>query len=355
MERYEVVIRFFHEIGASREAEMYLRLFHKGEPNRFAVIEVAEDLSPFSINLLALNLAFLSSLDLYPVVVHASSEALNETLVTAINIQDGSAVGVTTLKIGEINRAIRNDSIPVVAAPGKLSDVVDGLVRKLRPRKIIRVTEAGGLRRKDGTMIEYLNLRLSEKPSHLRLARYESLLADLPPRSVVEITSASNLLRELFTQKGGGTLIKRGRELKVYDGFEGLSRDRLRGLIERSFGKRLARDYFKKPATTVIIDPDYKGIAIVKKIDGLFYLDKFAVRPDARGEGIAVDLWTILTDRHPKIFWRSRAGNSFNAWYAERATGMMKFPDWHVWWRGLSPRQAQKAVKVALATPLTVA
>ena len=70
MERYEILIRFFREIGAAREAEMYLRLFHREEPHRFAVIEVAEDLTAFSLHVLALHLAFLSSLDLYPVILH---------------------------------------------------------------------------------------------------------------------------------------------------------------------------------------------------------------------------------------------------------------------------------------------
>jgi len=75
MERYELIIRFFEEIGASREAEMYLKLFQKGEPQRFAVIELTSDISSLSLHILSLQLAFLSSLDLYPVIVHGVSLA----------------------------------------------------------------------------------------------------------------------------------------------------------------------------------------------------------------------------------------------------------------------------------------
>lgn len=401
MERYELVIRFFREIGAAREAEMYLKLFHKGEANRFAVIEVAEDLSPFSLNVLALHLAFLSSLDLYPVVVHGASAArpedgagmwkwlqdgsraswqgirdatlaMNETLISAINLHDGNAMGMTSgifsgdgkIRVASINRAIRSDAIPVVAAlsvvdrslrPVPLAAAVKSLVQHLKPRKIIRVCESGALTRADGSTIDYVNLKLDES-SGKALDYYRNLLEPLSHRSVVQVTSASNLPRELFTQKGGGTLIKLGRNLRVHDGLEGLSRQRLRKLIERSFGKKLRSNYFTqtKKMVSFIIDPDYKGVAIVREIDGLAYLDKFAVRPDARGEGIAVDLWTILLARHPKIFWRSRPTNPFNAWYFEKATGMAKFEEWYVWWKGMSPRQAQAAIKIALQVETTL-
>lgn len=446
MERYELLIRFFREIGAAREAEMYLRLFHKGEPHRFAVIEVAEDLTGFSLHLLALNLAFLSSLDLYPIVLHGvggsrgdgegesesplpepgmwkwltgreSAErpaatkaewqgardatlALNETLASTVNIQDGDASGLISgvfsgdpaagapgsaisVRVDKIRKIIRGDGIPIVAAltmpdrsstlrslsPLPIRAACRALVARLQPRKVIRVTEAGGLKRPDGSIIDYINLKaeaerlLSEEPSgeppldgtaRADLAYYRELLETLPHRSVVEITGASSLLRELFTQKGGGTLIKHGRALRVHESLSGLSRRRIRMLIERSFGKRLQRDYFNNrfhracPILTVIVDPDYKGVAIVRSMEGLAYLDKFAVRPDARGEGIAVDLWTILAERHPEFFWRSRPENPINAWYFEKADGMMKFPEWFVWWKGLSTRDAHRAVKLAL-------
>lgn len=443
MERYELVIRFLQEIGADREAAMYVRLFQKQEPSRFAVIEVGEDLSPVSLHLLAINLSYLCALDLFPVIVHGTCGgrarargtrargthatdvreerarllALNETLVTAITVQEGSAIGLIdgvftrpssarvvghrrhdvhrrhgglSVRRTSIHAAIRDDSIPVVAAlapaalaaadlassarqalvPVPLRTATAVLVERLRPSKVILLNEAGGLRQRDGDLISYINLRLdgerlsaSGKLSRAvaaELRRASTFLADLPPRTVLQVTSPSSLLRELFTQRGGGTLLKKGRALEVHEGLAGLSRSRMRKLIERSFGRKLARDYFGArrqrvaPIRSVIADPNYRGVAIVREIEDLAYLDKFAVRPEARGEGIAIDLWEMIVSRHPAFFWRSRPDNAINNWYFEHADGCVKYPEWWIWWKGLGEAAARRAVQIALALPSTL-
>jgi acetylglutamate kinase len=453
MERYELVIQFFREIGAAREAEMYFRLFQKGDPQRFAVIEVAEDLSGFSLNVLALHLAFLSSIDLYPVVVHGAGGAfaaqeieghgkkiqgdfwrwltgsgesaagatgaagaagaapdagkgiwqrardatlaLNETLTSAIILHDGAAQGILSgvflsapdgaiqVRPDAITRAIKRDEIPVVGAlsagEGRgaralqavpLRAATEALIRRLKPRKIIRLNEDGGVRALDGSILDYVNLKLDRdtlaesgalsEASARELDRYAELLSTLARRTVIEVTSSSSLLKELFTQKGHGTLIKQGRSLHVHDSFAGLSRTRLRALIERSFGKKLSRRYFTPrhektaPIRTVIVDPDYKGLAIIRGARGLDYLDKFAVRPEARGEGIAADLWTMILRNHPRFFWRSRPDNPINGWYFERATGVLKTDEWWIWWLGLTDREALRAARLAVEMPVTL-
>ncbi len=419
MERYELVIRFLQEIGAAREAAMYVRLFQKEEPSRFAVIEVGDDLAPVSLHILALNLSYLAALDLYPVVVHAGvatasrgrrartragrrdrALAVNETLITAIEVQDGTSEGVVTgvfsgpatapqVRLSRIRSAVSADAVPIVAAlsvphglrkkkrvrveemePIPLRAATLALVRRLKPRKIILLNEAGGLRRADGTLIDYVNLRMDRArlladgtlgdEARKELEESERFLAALAPRAMLQIASPASILRELFTQKGAGTLVKRGRQLVVHEGLAGISRDRIRALIERSFGRRLARDYFisraarRAPIQSLIVDPDYKGVAIVRSLEGLAYLDKFAVRPEARGEGIATDLWSILVERHPELFWRSRPDNPINGWYWEQADGCVKHPEWWLWWRGLSDSDARRAARLALALPATL-
>jgi len=435
MNHSELLERFFREVGAAREAEMYLRLFRKSEPNRFAVIEVHTDISAYSLHALALHLAFLAHLELYPVIVHgpglslgerdadrgleagsfwgefSRSErvrgqapgaqavrdmtlALNEGLASAAILHDADTEGLVgdvfqsvgprelKLRTAPITRAIGRGKIPVVAAlatepasrgvvPVPLQVATEALVAQLKPRKYIRICETGGLVRRDGGIENYVNLRLDgarlfasetlqpESAAQLRCVR--GFLERLSLRATVQITSATNLLRELFTQKGGGTLIKLGRDLQVHRDLKRLSRDRLRGLIERAFDRKLARDFFagsfndRHPIKSVIIDPDYKGVAIVRQVAGLCYLDKFAVRPEARGEGIAHDLWTVLLRRHPRLFWRSRRENPINAWYYERASGMLRQDHWVVWWAGLPLPQVRKAIKLATTIAPTLA
>ena len=431
MERYELIIRFFEEIGASREAEMYLKLFQKGEPQRFAVIELTSDISSLSLHILSLQLAFLSSLDLYPVIVHGVSLAdqkrkqgkfihwldgltkrkplperdeickasemtlaLNETLVSSLNVNDVEAAGLVGgifhrdendhihVHTAQISKSIRKDTLPIVAAmssqepickekinssPLRLFDATKALVEKLKPRKIIKIREFGSLRSSNNSPIEYVNLKLHKeqfmnsdmmlKEDKRIISESALLLERLPNRTIVEICSASNLLRELFTQKGAGTLIKAGRSIKIYDSLEDLSSVRLRALIQKAFGRSLIRSYFtkqKEKFKTIIVDPDYKGAVIVKEVEGLNYLDKFAVRPEARGEGIATDLWQMLLHHHDSFFWRSRPDNSINGWYFEKASGCVKTDKWFVFWRNLTEAEMNKAIELAQAIKPTL-
>jgi acetylglutamate synthase len=55
---------------------------------------------------------------------------------------------------------------------------------------------------------------------------------------MVEVTSPHNLLRELFTIKGGGTLLKQGPEIQLLKGFQGSDKKKLKHLLETCFGKK---------------------------------------------------------------------------------------------------------------------
>lgn len=418
-EAFDLVLGFLRGIGAEREAEMYLRLFRRGPRLSFAVVEIADDVTPVSLARLAIDLAFLSRLDLFPVVVHgagvprrrprrrgqltlfaapdrrarAAIEAVNETLAGAIDVAGGDAetiVGgiftvetdgpvpdappaVVDVRVGRLARAVGRDRIPVVAAIGAdasgnlhpipTDEAARALVARLKPKKYLRLAEAGGLRRADGTVIEYLNLALdAEAIARGRLVRREdrpvlaavrAVLAD-SARTTAQLTSPAGLLRELFTTKGAGTLVKTGAAIDHLKSFGEVNRPRLRRLVESSFGRRLARDYFRLPVRAIFLERAYRGVAVVRTLGRFAYLDKFAVRPEARGEGIGNDLWTLVRRRHPRLVWRSRAGNPLNAWYAARADGMARAGRWVVFWTGLATDEIPRAVRAAAAVPPTI-
>ena len=104
MENYELIIRFFQGIGAPKEANGYLRLFHKGDPSRFAVIKVGGKILQQSKDLLAFDLAYLSRLDLFPVVIHGGGPQIDVEL---------AARGIETRKIGGI-RATPKEAVEVI-------------------------------------------------------------------------------------------------------------------------------------------------------------------------------------------------------------------------------------------------
>jgi acetylglutamate kinase len=81
------------------------------------------------------------------------------------------------------------------------------------------------------------------------------------------------------------------------------------------------------------------------------YLTKFAVERQAQGEGIGGELWSLVTRDYPSFFWRSRPDNAITAWYAKQCDGLARFPEWHVFWRGLPIETIDPAVRFALAAP----
>ncbi|KAK6534635.1 Amino-acid acetyltransferase, mitochondrial [Arthrobotrys megalospora] len=123
---------------------------------------------------------------------------------------------------------------------------------------------------------------------------------------------------------------------------------RLVGLIEDSFGKKLDVDHYldriNKNVAGVIIAGDYDGGAIItweeahngRKVP---YLDKFAVARKAQGTGGVADVVFKAMVHGDSMFtkeliWRSRQNNPVNKWYFERAKGTYKLPDgkWTVFW-----------------------
>ena len=67
---------------------------------------------------------------------------------------------------------------------------------------------------------------------------------------------------------------------------------------------------------------------VLKGIDGLPYLDKFAVTPEAQGAGLGAAVWQALIQRCPMLYWRSRTANPLTRWYFEQADTAFREDKW---------------------------
>lgn len=240
------------------------------------------------------------------------------------------------------------------------------LALALRPHKVVFLNERGGLHDGSGTLLSAVNLcedwdALAADPSlpqetSRKLAAIASMLDELPATSSVSITSPDHLAKELFTHRGAGTLVRRGERVHVHTQFGSLDRDRLRALLEECFGRRLHAGYFESKAPyRIYLSESYRATAILTLEDGVPYLDKFAVTTEAQGEGIGGSLWNRLRKENPQLFWRSRAENPINGWYAQNADGLYKAGPWWVFWCGLSDFEAiRRCVERGLAMPATL-
>ncbi|WP_283255982.1 acetylglutamate kinase [Dyella humicola] len=263
---------------------------------------------------------------------------------------------VSRINLAPIEASLRAGSIPVIASMGETEEgqilnvnadfAANELVRVLQPYKIVFLTGTGGLLDDKGRIIDSINLstefeHLMAQPwinggMRLKIEQIADLLADLPLTSSVSITQPSELAKELFTHKGSGTLVRRGEKVRRFESWEGIDLERMRSLIESSFGRTLVPDYFERTKPfRIYVSENYRTAMILTMEDGLPYLDKFAVLDDAQGEGLGRAVWQVMREENPQMFWRSRHGNSVNHFYYAESDGCLKQPNWKVFWYGL--------------------
>ena len=264
---------------------------------------------------------------------------------------------VSRVNLAPIEASLRAGSMPVIAslgetAAGQIVNInadfaANELVQVLKPYKIIFLTGTGGLLGEDERIIDSINLSteydaLMREPwlhsgMRVKIGQIKDLLDKLPSSSSVSITKPAELAKELFTHKGSGTLIRRGERVHVHTGWSTLDLDRLRALIEASFRRTLAADYFERTRLyKAYVSENYRAALILTDESGLAYLDKFAVADDAQGEGLGRAAWQVMRGENPHLFWRSRHDNAINPFYYAESDGCYKEPKWKVYWYGLA-------------------
>lgn len=308
-----------------------------------------------------------------PVVYRANRrlvQALQDQDVPAQGIQHGvfecdyhdreqlGLVGkVLRVELEAIRDVVRAGALPVVAclgesAVGQVMNInADIAARELiwavRPHKIIFLTDTGGLLDESGRVISAISLRNDfeylrqqdwvHSGMLLKLEQIRQMLTGLPDSASVSITSVANLATELFTHRGAGTLIRNGEAVIESTRIDDEDRAALRSLLEQSFNRTLADGYFDGlPLECVMRSESNGAVAIVLRgVDGIPYLDKFAVTPEAQGAGLGAAVWTALSARCPKLYWRSRADNALTRWYFERADSSFSSDRWIAFSRGI--------------------
>ena len=330
---------FLDSIGRREEYEFYLGKFHSEHTACFALL--CPDLGSIEegAGVLAFDLQFLMRLELVPTLLLCNGQAERMQLLLA-----GEPIFVfQTLGAGDATEFIRKsraaEKVPVLVA----QDVsLDDALLKLVPavaRRIHFIRAAGGLKNIAGEPLPYVythkeNFQTVE-PLEYDFPRLAKRLLDERPGIHLSVTSPINLLREVFTVKGAGTVFRRGAEILRFDGLEGVDRARLIDLLETSFGKKLRSRACLDHVTQTYLEKDYRGAVLLEEHAEGQYLSKFAVGREARGEGLALELWREVCRHHEALFWRSAASNRFNSWYHRQAEGHHATGKWQIFWRGV--------------------
>jgi acetylglutamate kinase len=380
VETSDAVLRFLESIGRRSEAEFYLALFRAESKESFANLVISASVLRDGVDAVVLDLRFLRGLGLVPVVSvgFGSSGQAGAELVERFHRRldkadiPSRAYSTETPALAEaVTESARNGVIPIVAfTKGDPNDAVarfdalGDLSVALKTRKLIFVARRGGLRLRqgDGEMpivnlaTDYDTLVSKRLLSPTRLFLLEQsrrlLVERATHRMFIAITSPLSLLRELFTVRGAGTLIKRGSTILRKSGYAEVDTGRLETLLASSFGRELTPGFFERDMTEVYLEEGYRGAALLRHTDLGAYLCKFAVEREAQGEGIGRDIWQVVTGDHKTLFWRARPHNPIRAFYTHECDGMVRTEHWHVFWKGLPAERISDAVSTALAQPI---
>ena len=377
----EVVLTFLKSVGKRADAEFYLKLFRDLPRSEFAVIAVEASVVRYALGSLVEQLRFLTELGLYaPIVLGLfdpeqspeGAKMLTDALASAGVSVELSSTG-DSFATQKLRNTLDQTALPVVSVDSESGSTAESrfaalasLTRDLGSSKLVILRRHGGLvpqpasGQQSTEVISLVNLmsdetslipRLGSDDQRLVRLAAELLRAQDSSRFVVSLASPLNLLAELFTVRGAGTLIRRGSQIQRHKSYDTVDCARLRALLETSFNKTLGPELFARPPQSLYIEENYRAVAILESSPVAPFLTKYAVRRVAQGEGLARDLWDEMTREYPSVYWRARPGNPVQNWYLKLCDGMLRRDDWHVYWTNVDAHAIGTVVDAAIARP----
>lgn len=382
-----IVLTFLESVATRSESEFYVRLFRQLPKESFAVLAAESAVLRYALSSLVDQLRFLRDLGLFaPVVVGLFEPRSAERAALRLTERcEGMNPRIHDARqsdlVAEVAAELTTEQLPIISlakfGPKDADErfrVIGDLVSGLRSRKLVVLRRRGGIGPHGSGSIElgpghFLMMRGSGisivnvttdyeslKSSGLvaedgeLLEQLRTLLLRQDCRSTIAaVTSPLNLLTELFTAKGAGTLIKRGCTIERFERYEQVDLVKLRALLESSFERKLAPKFVARRPSSIYVEEHYLAAAIVEPGPCAPWLTKFAVERAAQGEGMGRDLWQAVVRDYPALCWRARATNPIAGWYATLCDGMMRTEKWIVYFRGISADQVPAVVQDALS------
>jgi hypothetical protein len=378
----EIIQRFLASVGAQADIDLYLKLHRAQSKESFAILAPNAQIVKSALDPVHFDLRILAGLGLLPVVLlglHEPKDAddqaarvydwlIEDEVPCAVVACAFDGAQVSSQTTAEIRDTLSRGALPLLSLERAKDATIDArfrllasLATTLETRKLVFLSRRPGLVIGAGPPPSVVSLAtdterllapgvLSRGQASL-LRQVKELLERVPQRLSVTVVNPLQLLRELFTVNGAGTLIRRGSRIDVRDGWDGVDQVRLGALFASAFERPVRPEFFAEPVARTFVEEAYRGAAIIQETAVAPYLTKFAVERPAQGEGLGSELWSLVTRDYPRVFWRSRPANAITPWYAKQCDGLARFPEWHVFWRGLPIDTIDPAVRFALAAP----
>jgi N-acetyl-gamma-glutamyl-phosphate reductase/acetylglutamate kinase len=179
----------------------------------------------------------------------------------------------------------------------------------------------------------------------LKLREIKELLDTLPRTSSVAIISTDMLQKELFTDAGAGTLIRRGYKLYKQDSVDAVGSTQLRQVFtERdpdvASGKKSVAEIFselKAAPHTIYGDEPFDVVAVVSHPQGETpVMTKFLPSRNGILNKIVDNVFDAIKKDHRRLFWTAKADDENRAWHFERADGSFTRAGRSLFWYGVA-------------------
>ncbi|KAH9476119.1 Protein ARG5,6, mitochondrial [Psilocybe cubensis] len=272
---------------------------------------------------------------------------------------------ITKVDKRPIEASIRAGALPILtslaeSADGQIlnvnADIAAGeLAKELEPMKIVFLNDKGGMfHGVTGEKLDVINLdeeydSLMKEPwvkygTKLKLREFKELLDHLPRSSSVAVISASSLQKELFTDSGAGTLIRRGYKLFKHNDIDGIGADRFRQVIHDRDPEVLAGfqsvtgvlNDLKKTPYTIYGDEPLDVLAVVSHPEGeVPVMTKLLPSRSGLLNNVLDNVFNAIKKDHRKLFWTAQAEDENRGWHFERADGSFTRAGKSLFWYGV--------------------
>ncbi|KAK4229576.1 Aspartate/glutamate/uridylate kinase [Podospora fimiseda] len=283
-----------------------------------------------------------------------------------LNKEKWGLVGkVTGVNKQAIETAINNGYLPILTSMAETDDghilnvnadvAAAELARALEPLKVVYLSEKGGLFDAAGQKISAINL--DEEFDHLmsqewvrygtrlKIKEIKELLDTLPRATSVAIIHPGDLQKELFTDSGAGTLIRRGSKLlsaTSLSDFKDLNELKSVLVRDRDGPDSLVTvdkylDFLKENEFKAYYDGQMNALAIVlpAKDGRQATLATLTITKSGWLTNIADNIFTTLKKEHPQLVWTVKEDDENLGWFFDKADGSITNNGSVMFWYGI--------------------
>lgn len=274
---------------------------------------------------------------------------------------------ITSVDKKPIEAAIQAGCLPILTSMAESTsgqilnvnaDVAAGeLARAIQPLKIVYLSEKGGLFNGD-TKEKISAINLDEEyddlmtqwwvrhGTRLKIREMKELLMDLPRTTSVAIIHPADLQKELFTDSGAGTLIRRGNKVHVNTKIsdfadpnqlkEVLIRER-EGLDARAVVDRYVQDLQSKSFKAYCDEPMEALAIVTPPEDGttLAHLATLTITRQGWLTNVADNIFASIRKDFPRLMWTVKEDDENLSWFFDKADGSFSKDGEVLFWYGL--------------------